>query len=184
MKEALRKEYKNKRKNVLYKELKEDLIFEHIINSDLYKKASLILCYSSLKTEINTVKIINKALADKKLVALPSSNKNGIMDFYYIKDLSSLHQGLFGILEPQINKTNLVQDFKNSICIVPGLTFDERGYRLGYGKGYYDRFLSTYKGISIGLCYKDFLKPTIPINEFDQKVQYLCTDEKLMSTAK
>ncbi len=182
MKEILRKEYKSKRHNILNKESKDNLISETLISSSLYKNANIILCYASLAPEINTLNIINKALVDGKKVALPISQKNGTMQFYFIKDLTSLKKGMFDILEPP--KTTHVTDFKNSICLVPGFTFDKLGFRLGYGKGYYDRFLKNYNGVSIGLCYEEFLREELPINEYDQKVNYICTEKYLYNCPK
>ena len=66
------------------------------------------------------------------------------------------------------------------VCIVPGLAFDKNGYRIGYGKGYYDRFLKDFNGTKIGLCRCDFLKDALPVNEFDHKVDMIITEKGII----
>ena len=94
IKNELRKLYREKRKNLIDKDLKDRQICECFLNSDLYKNAQTILCYAALKDEINTDRIIERAFKDGKRVALPRcSDLNGNMDFYYIKSLSDLSVG-------------------------------------------------------------------------------------------
>ena len=69
-----------------------------------------------------------------------------------------------------------VTDFSDAVCLVPGLTFDPDGNRLGYGKGYYDRFLRDFNGKTVGVCYASFVKWNIPSDKYDVPVQYLLTD--------
>ena len=76
------------------------------------------------------------------------------MEFYEIHSLFELQPGTFGVLEPVPENSRLVQEETEGLCIVPGLSFDAEGYRLGYGKGYYDRFLSRFSGTTAGVCYK------------------------------
>ena len=127
-------------------------IYKKIVNLKEYKESKLILTYVSLKNEVDTIKLIQYTLNIGKEVAVPKCNGNNIV-FYNIKSLNELQKGNFGILEPK-NK-DIVKDFNNSICIIPGVAFDEKNNRLGYGKGYYDRFLQNYKGIKIGLTHKE-----------------------------
>ena len=179
MKNILRKNYKILRLNILDKSIKDDSICENIINSSLYQNSKHILCYYPLSSEINILKIINHALSHGKKVSLPVSLIDGTMNFYYIDNLMSLKEGLYGIMEPPKSESNLVKDFSDSICLVPGLTFDTSGYRLGYGKGYYDRFLNRNNIHSIGLCYEELLVSILPINEFDQQVKFICTEKNI-----
>ena len=66
---------------------------------------------------------------------------------------------------------------QNSLCVVPGMAFDCDGYRLGYGKGYYDRFLSGYHGVTAGICYSDCIRWKLPRGRFDRPVDILVTDK-------
>lgn len=182
MKEDLRNIYKNKRKHLKNKKEKDVNIFNNIVNSSNYKQALVILCYFPREDEVNTIPIITKALKDNKKVALPVClDGRGNMEFYYINSIDNLNVGFFGILEPEKKDDNLVRDFNNSLCIVPGYTFDKSGYRLGYGKGFYDKFLSLHDIATIGLCYEEFLAKELPKNEFDKKVDYICTEKEVLN---
>ena len=139
MKKLLRSKYKEIRRSIIDKEDRDNIIFNKVINNIKVNNASIILTYVSTKEEADTINIIKHFLGKKK-VAVPRID-NGIMNFYYINSLDELMEGYFGILEPTTN--NKVTNFNNSICIVPGLCFDKENYRLGYGKGYYDKFLSN-----------------------------------------
>ena len=95
------------------------------------------------------------------------------MYFYYINSLNDLKNGYFNILEPTTNKK--VIDFKDTTCIVPGICFDINNYRIGYGKGFYDRFLSNKNIYTIGLSYKETLIKKIPIDKYDINLNEVIT---------
>jgi len=155
------------------------MICEKFLSLDIYKNSNTILAYYPLPYEVNILPIIKKALKDKKKVALPITlDKCGNMEFYFIKNLNDLKKGNYGILEPIMESKNKVNIFDNSICIVPGICFDLDKYRVGYGKGYYDRFLNLFKGVSIGLCYFECLIDKIKVDKYDQKVDIILTDIK------
>lgn len=181
IKSELRRLYREKRRTLVDKEIKDRQICERFLNSQLYKDSRTLLCYAALKDEINTDRIIERALKDGKQVALPRcSDLNGNMDFYYIKSLSDLSVGAFGIREPNPVTYEKVQDFSNCVCLVPALAFDKSGYRLGYGKGYYDRFMKKFIIISVGLCYNEFLKDTLPVEMHDEAVDYIATENEII----
>ncbi len=153
-KEVLREKYLNIRKNINEenKQKYDNYIFNRVINLEEYKESKLVLIYVSLKYEVDTFNLINYSLNKNKKVAVPKCEENDII-FYEIKSLKDLEEGNFGILEPKVNKP--ITDFNNSICIVPGVAFDKQNNRIGYGKGFYDRFLKNYEGTKIGLTYKE-----------------------------
>lgn len=176
MKNALRKEMKAKRALISDKSTKDKLIKEHFINSDLYKNCKLLLCYSSCGTEISTECIISKAFLDKKMVAFPVCSDNcGNMEFYLADSVNDLKQGMYGILEPDTDKCSKISDFSGALCLVPALCYDKKGFRLGYGKGYYDRFLEKFTITTVGLCYNELIKDTLPVDKFDKSVDYIVT---------
>lgn len=180
IKNELRRFYREKRKSLSDKDNKDRKICERLLNSDLYKKAQTLFCYAALNDEINTDSIIEKALKDGKKVALPCcTDLSGNMDFYYIKSLSELTPGAFGIREPDPRVCEKVKSFTDSICLVPALAFDKSGYRLGYGKGYYDRFIKKFIIISVGLCYNEFLRETLPAEDHDEAVDYIATESEI-----
>ncbi|MCI5734224.1 MAG: 5-formyltetrahydrofolate cyclo-ligase, partial [Tenericutes bacterium] len=119
-----------------------------------------------------TLKLIKFFLQNKR-VAVPKIENNN-MNFYYIKSLEELKSGYFGILEPVSN--NLVTDFSNCVCITPGICFDLNGNRIGYGKGFYDKFFNEVDIYKIGLCYKKCLVRKIGVNNFDKRVEKVITD--------
>lgn len=185
MKEELRKKYKELRKKLKDKEKLDNLICENLLNSEIYERAKLILAYYPIEGEVNILPIIDNALKESKRVALPVClDKKGKMVFYMIESLEDVIEGLFGIKEPNKEKCILVNDFSNSICIVPGLAFDKFGNRLGYGKGYYDQFLSHYYESSIGVSYEFLLCNELPINEHDKVVTHICTEKRLIKLRK
>ena len=178
-KKVLRAEFQRIRASVYDRNTKNEDITNFLIESDEYKYSDKVYAYWSVGSEVETQKIILKALDDNKMVALPKCiDKDGNMKFYYIASVSDLVDGMYGIKEPR--EIYPADDFTNkSLCIVPALSFAEDGYRLGYGKGYYDRFLSKFTGVSIGLCFSDCLCEKLPADSYDKKVNYIVTNEKI-----
>ena len=168
------------RRNISDKNEKDFLICRNVLESDLFKNSNQILCYYPLEDEINTLPIIEFALKQKKKIALPyCTDYNGNMEFYYINSLDDLKIGSYDIMEPDILNCEKILDFSGSLCIVPAFSFDKKGFRLGYGKGYYDRFLKKFTFNSIGLCYNSFLSDSLPDDEHDIAVQYIATEDKI-----
>ncbi len=165
-KNELRKIYKYIRNNIKDRNIQNEIIFNKVISLEKVKKADTILIYVSFNNEVDTLNIIKYFLGKKK-VAVPKVNGNE-MNFYYIDSFNDLSKGSFNILEPIT--TNKVTNFDNSICIVPGLCFDKENYRLGYGKGYYDKFLSNKNIYTIGLSYKETIIKKLPIDKYDIKL--------------
>ena len=179
MKVILRKELRNKRAALENRGLLSEKIAKEFLSTDLYKNSEVILLYYSTGSEVGTQRIFYKALKDKKKTAFPVClDTNGEMEFYYVSDAAQLRQGMYGIMAPKCDCKEFT-NCDNAVCIVPGLSFDKRGYRLGYGKGYYDRFLEKFNGVSIGLCFDAMLEESLPIDKFDKKVDYLITDKKI-----
>lgn len=181
VKNELRLELKAARKMLNNKSDIDFIIANKLFSHKMFKEADLILCYASLDDEISTDYIINHSLSLGKRVALPYCiNNNGLMRFYEIKSLSDVAVGSFGVREPVIEKCKLINEFLNSLIIVPGLAYDKKGYRLGYGKGYYDRFLQKHSLNSIGLCYNSFIQKEIPINQYDKSVDFVITENAIL----
>lgn len=181
-KQDLRKFYKQKRKEIVDKTVKDEQININLINFKAFQNAKTVFCYVSLKDEVSTDLIIKSALFYGKQVAVPCcKDDKGNMEFYLINSLSDLKIGSFGIREPDIDKCIMLNDFDNSVCIVPAVCFDKHGNRLGYGKGYYDRFLNLFTSCSIGLCYNDFVLDEIPVDDFDKQVDYIITEKGIIN---
>lgn len=181
VKKELRKILMQKRKN-LHNIFFDKLVSELLIDSEIFNNADTILLYASLDDEISTDYLIEQSLGCGKKVALPlCKDLNGNMDFYYINGFDDLKIGSFSVREPDDIKCKILTEFENSICVVPAIAFDKRGYRLGYGKGYYDRFLQKYSSISVGLCYNELIEEELPINSFDMAVNYIITQNSIIS---
>ncbi len=171
-KEFLRKKYKEKRDNIKNKVTKDNLIYQKVINNKDILFSKTLLIYISINSEIDTIKIINYFLNTKN-IAVPKIIDNN-MFFCYVTNLNDLTPGKYNIPEP--TNENIVTDFDNAICIVPGICYDKENYRVGYGKGYYDRFLSKNKIKTIGLCYKECMIEKIDNDKYDYKIDEVITD--------
>jgi 5-formyltetrahydrofolate cyclo-ligase len=187
VKAALREKYRNIRTAMTPEEKKgyDDAIAEQVRRLWQYEKNDTLLVYVSTPIEVDTHKIIVQALKDGKKVAVPrcvEGTRN--MEFYYIRSLDDLAPGSFGVLEPAPVEETLMTDFSKGLCIVPAFSYDWSGYRLGYGKGYYDRFLSAFNGNIIGICYSSCVQRSLPHGRFDRPVELLVTENYLRRTVK
>jgi len=181
VKKQLRQELKLKRKEIADKADKDKAVCKNLLNSNDYKQADTILFYAALDDEINIDDCITEAIDEGKKVALPvCTDDAGHMDFYYINSLEDIKNGSFGVREPDILNSVKVTDFENAVCIVPAIAYDTLGYRLGYGKGYYDRFLENYVSISIGLCYNELVVEKLPADKFDVPVDKIITENDII----
>lgn len=180
VKRGLREEFKAARRGMAPEDQarRDRQILERILRLPEYQRARLVLTYVSTAIEVDTRALIQQALADGKQVAVPRCTPGKVdMRFYLIQSLSQLEPGAFGVLEPNPEKCRELRQYQHSICILPGLGFDLQGYRLGYGKGYYDRFLSRYSGKNIGVCYNVCLKALLPHGRYDKMVDILVTEK-------
>lgn len=167
-KNELRIKFKQIRKDISNKKNQSEIIYQNIINNKYINNCDTVLLYSSLSDEVDTFCMIKYFLKYKK-VALPRVCGND-MDFYYIKSIDELKKGSFNILEPTSNDKVCSS---NCVCIVPGICFDKEGYRIGYGKGYYDKYLSNKNIYKIGICFKECLIDYIPHDLYDIKVDLI-----------
>lgn len=143
-----------------------------------YKKNDTLLCYVSTDIEVDTRQIIQKAFADGKRVAVPRCVPGTrLMEFYYIDSLDELVPGTFGVYEPLPDPTRLFTAKEQGLCLVPALAYDLEGFRLGYGKGYYDRYLAGFGGALVGICYSDCVSRHLPHGRYDRAVETLVTEE-------
>ena len=175
---------------VHFKEMREGLSLDYrrsmdyeiesrLLCSEFYSDADIIFTYVSEGFEPDTLGIIHSAFANGKKVAVPKCGDKGEMEFYLIKSINDLEKGKFGILEPIEGKCKKAIPTEKSLCVVPALSFDAQGYRLGRGGGYYDRFLKDFKGKSAGLCYHSFLRLSLPKDAFDVAVDIIVTENFL-----
>lgn len=180
-KKELRAKYKDFRRTMLpeIKAQKDESIFNRIIGSAAYRDCDTLLTYVSTPIEVDTHMLIERALDDGKTVAAPRCVE-GTRDmiFYEITSFDDLEVYSFGVLEPIPSRCREMYMFENALCIVPGLSFDLAGFRLGYGKGYYDRFLSSHSGLyRMGICYCGCTVNRLEHGRFDIPVNMLVTEK-------
>lgn len=173
-KKELRIKLITKRNSIKNKDKKDLSIYLSVIE----KIDKDILIYYSKKNEIDTTSIITFALDFGYRVYIPKIIDNQ-MYFYEIKSLNNVKKGIYNIMEPVSNITP--PNIDNTICIIPGISYDKNYNRLGYGGGYYDRFLKNYHGIKIGLCYDELLIDKIPTEKTDIPVDIIITNKKVLT---
>jgi 5-formyltetrahydrofolate cyclo-ligase len=145
----------------------------------LWREAGTIGVTLSVGREVETMAIITKAWTEQKHVAVPKCNpKDHSLSFYELETFSQLESGFYGLMEPNTLKTREIKPNMLDLLIVPGVVFDERGFRIGYGGGYYDRFLTHYKGTAISLLLENQLIHEMPVEAHDQRVDWLITEQR------
>jgi 5-formyltetrahydrofolate cyclo-ligase len=167
-KPKLRKTLISKRDNIENRAGKSAVICQKFLEKDYYKIARNIMAYSSIKSEVETNLLIEKMISDGKTVILPVSvpDTKEIIPIK-IENIKELRKAAYGILEPaeksQIFNKNLID-----LVIVPAVSYDRGNYRIGYGAGYYDRFLKDFHGLKIGFCFNElFYNGNFPITVQD-----------------
>ena len=149
-------------------------IFQHLQALPVYQRARSLMLYLSTPVEVNTWPILDDAWQRGCAVSVPKvlGRQRGMVA-WRIDDRQQLQEGVMGIMEPTTGVVVEPQDL--DLVIVPGLAFAEDGYRLGYGAGYYDRFLAAAAGVTVGLVYACFVRP-VPRDPWDVAVDWVLTE--------
>lgn len=179
IKKRIRLDFISNRNNLdlEYRKNASDIIKNKILLNDRIIKTNDILIYSSYKSEVDTTYII-ESLLDNKNIYCPKVCGDEIV-FYKINSLSDLKAGYQGILEPDVTNLAIFSDnIENAVCITPGCCFDISKNRLGYGKGFYDRFFNVHPNVyRIGICFKSQVyDDIIPCSINDIKMNEIITD--------
>ncbi len=177
-KDKIRKEALFFRKKMAFKNklLFDKLILENLYKIDEFRNSQTILTYVSKESEINTLPVIIDALENGKKVAVPKCLNDTEMQFYYIDSIDQLEKGNFSVLEPKEN-LDVVDNFDGAFMVVPSLAVDMLGYRVGYGKGFFDRYLAKHKLTTAVLCYHSFLYLKLLCNRLDYRCNFVVTDK-------
>jgi len=151
-------------------------INQAIIAHDWFRQAKAILAYYPIKSEPDIRPALEEALRQGKEVCLPKCDPGTReMAFHPITALESLRPGAHGIPEPENHSQ--FSTLNSQLCLVPGLAFDKAGFRLGYGGGYYDRFLARHGGLrTIGICYEALLREHLLKDALDIAVERVLTE--------
>lgn len=167
----------------------DSLIAKRLLELPAYQAAGTLFSYLSFGSEVSTRGLIERTWADGKTVALPRCipETHGLA-WHRVGSFEELSRGPYGIDEPLPCDTSAIDAADappSSIAIVPGLVFDRRGFRLGYGGGYYDRFLASFQGVSIGLCRSAFLAESLSelgaIDAHDRAVDIVLTETEALA---
>jgi 5-formyltetrahydrofolate cyclo-ligase len=152
-------------------------IEQTLFQSEEWKSSEVIAATVSKHPEINTWNIIKRAWEEGKKVCVPKckpSTKE--LDFYELNTFTNLEKVFYDLYEPIPSLTKSVHKENIHTVIVPGLAYTEKGYRLGFGGGYYDRFLSGYEGCTLSLAFREQLVEKLPVESFDMPVDKIITE--------
>ena len=166
-KQELRRTIRERKRAMTEEEIVErsNALAEKFYNSPAYQAASTIYGYLPYNQEVRTVPMLQRALDEGKRVAVPKVYGEE-MRFIYLEDLTQVSKGYAGIPEP-IADTPVAED-KQALVLMPGLAFDPQGHRIGYGGGFYDRFLAQEPHHpTLALCYEFQMQAHLDTEEFD-----------------
>ncbi len=188
LKMKLRAEFREKRKS-LSPEIKAEwdaYICQRLASLVSVRYAHEILSFSPLSGEVDVREFNAHAIKSGKSLYLPRCIAGtSRMHFHLIESLDSLNCGSYSIMEPPESAPVWQNETgKHSVCIIPAMSYDKNGYRLGYGKGFYDRYLSSKSTTKIGVCYTEFLSDNIPRGRYDLAVDIIVTEKGIITVKK
>ncbi|WP_226680077.1 5-formyltetrahydrofolate cyclo-ligase [Sutcliffiella horikoshii] len=179
-KSTIREEMKKTLGNMdpLSHEAKCKAIHEKLFASNEWQDAQTIAVTISRFPEVDTEAIIMRAWHEGKKVAVPKCfpNNKG-MEFYFLENFNQLESVYFGLKEPIVTEVEICLKEKLEFILVPGLIFDEEGYRVGFGGGYYDRYLVDYTRSKVALAFTEQLVKKVPTDHYDIPVHKIVTNE-------
>lgn len=187
-KKEIRKSIIDKRDliNLNTKNEMDNKIFLKLINSEYYKKSKVIFAFVSFGSEVDTKKFIEYAINDNKTICVPKVKSREIgMELFIIKGLQDLLPGFYGILEP-VETCSMMDNDSIDFILMPGVAFDRDGGRIGYGGGFYDRFLSKLakKIDKIAIAYEFQIIDNIPMTKLDISIDRIITENEIITFTK
>lgn len=183
-KQVFRKRALKRRAEITNRQEKSVQIAKNLFATQMYQNADMIFAYMAYRSEAETMPVLEQAFAAHKCVAVPrvllsdAKQENGTMVFCHIASLGDCVKGAYGILEPR-EDCPVVQPDENSLILVPGCAFTRNGLRMGYGGGYYDRYLQLHpKTVTIGYAFEEQIYDAIPSEEYDRQLDFVVTQKK------
>lgn len=163
----------------------EAAIASRLLTLASFRFAETVLLYAPIKGELDLLPVCHEISKAGKAIAFPRCHPDGCtMTYHIVSSPDELVSGAYGIREPLANAPMyLPSPEKHDLCVVPAVCFDREGFRVGYGKGYYDRFLSQFGGTSLGLILHRFLLPKVPRGHFDRSVDLILTEKGVLPIA-
>ena len=160
---------------------KSRAICANFLKTMSFAHADVILLYHSINQEVDTTELISTVLKSGKRLALPVCRENGHMFFRYLTSENQLTKGFFSAPEPDESCEKFVSA-RHALCVIPAIAFDRQGYRLGYGKGYYDRYLTDPSIVKVGFVYHELLVDKLPRGRFDLACDLVITEKGVFNT--
>lgn len=142
------------------------IIQKAVMESRAYREAETICCYVSFGKEVQTLLILKDALKSGKRVGVPLCVAKGIMEIREIRSFEDLEPGVYGIAEPK-KTTRIIEKKEIDCAIIPCVTCDRSGGRMGHGAGYYDRYLADADFLKMILCFEEIMVPKVPMDSYD-----------------
>lgn len=179
-KDTLRKDFLVRRRAMSREDVvaKSASIAARLAQLDVLRAGSPLLTYVSSKdNEVDTLGIIRGAITGGREVLVPVAEPKGVLTWSRLAGLEELAEGRFGILEPKPECRRIVAPPDGAVCLVPGIAFTRQGYRIGYGGGYFDRFLAQFRGTSIGLAFELQLLQAVTLEIYDVSVDVVVTEK-------
>lgn len=177
-KKELRTAYRTKRSNIGEKEEKSHAIVARAMELPEVRAADALFIFYPLKDEVNLLPLMDYAKETGKKIAFPlCEDKDGSMRFCEVCSLDRLNEGYFGLREPSKDAPEVLP--QNAVIFLPALAIDKKGYRLGYGKGYYDRYLAKHAELrphTVGVIYKELIFDELPHDEYDLPCDTVVSD--------
>ena len=182
-KKVIRKELRQKRDALHLEEVDvlSKQITMHLIESSMYKECSHICVYEAFRNEVSCKYIKEQAFQDGKCVFIPVTDEvSKTMEFYQIIENTVYQEGNYGIYEPVIDSNSKTLQDK-ALILMPGLGFDKNKHRLGYGGGYYDKYLAIHpEHVTVALCYHFQIVEALPYEAHDVLPDYIVTEDKIL----
>ena len=161
-----------------YKAASSAAICRHLLALPEYRDAETLFCFVGTASEIDTRPLLESALATGKQLCVPLCVDRGIMELRKIRSLDELTAGRYGLWEPSAGTPTVSPD-EVDLAIIPCLTCDHSGRRLGRGGGYYDRFLSVYRAAAVVICRERLIRDEIPVEPHDMPIPWVVTEKGL-----
>ena len=161
-----------------YKAKSSRAIVRRLLAMPEYQEAQAVFCFVGTDREIDTRPILEDILAAGKVLCIPLCTAPGVMEPRQVTDLGQLSPGAFGVLEPPAGAPAVPVDAID-FAALPCVTCNYQGHRLGHGGGYYDRFLSQFRGGTVLLCREQLIRQEIPVEPHDYPVPWVLTERGL-----
>lgn len=181
-KNEFRKKYLSLRNDipVSQKQIFDGILTKKILSAEEYRNAENILLFASVGSEVNTWGLLDESIRQNKKVYFPKCIDEKRMEFYRVFSKEDLISGMYGIPEPSGRTEKYDSNCESDLAVIPAIAVGRDFSRLGYGKGYYDRFLKDFNGITVCPVYPQFLCGTVPNDKFDIPQKIIITPNEII----